>query len=162
MQFVRAPDENVFIAPFNLIEVFGLSLLLEWWMSKERYEKINDVVSHPHITGYGTCADSRYQVMGFIYSPLLLITAFMETRTARIVKFNRSRHESDDDTIEEWEQLQAEMDVEGSGWSKRVEESAPNVVTDGTLLEVQKLREEMKEMREMVKAMGQANGHGGS
>lgn len=95
--------------------------------------------------------------MGVIYSPLLLVTALLETRTARQVKFNRSRHESDDDTIEEWEQLQGELDVEGSGWGKRVEESSPNVVTDGTLLEVQKLREEMKELKEMIRGM-HANG----
>jgi hypothetical protein len=30
MQFVRAPDENVFIAPFNLIELFFLILPFEW------------------------------------------------------------------------------------------------------------------------------------
>jgi hypothetical protein len=37
MQFVRAPDENVFIAPFNLIEVFLLVIPLEWWMTKKVY-----------------------------------------------------------------------------------------------------------------------------
>jgi hypothetical protein len=40
MQFVRAPDENVFIAPFNLIEVFCLAIPLEWWMNKRLYERI--------------------------------------------------------------------------------------------------------------------------
>ena len=40
MQFVRAPDENVFIAPFNLIEIFCLALPLEWWMQKKLYERI--------------------------------------------------------------------------------------------------------------------------
>ncbi|KAK3113747.1 Calcium channel yvc1 [Teratosphaeriaceae sp. CCFEE 6253] len=139
MQFVRAPDENVFIAPFNLIEIVCLSLPFEWWMSKPQYERLNDTV------------------MGVIYSPLLLFTAFLETRTARRVRFNRNRHEADDDTIEEWEQLAAEMDVEGSGWGKRVEESKPNVSVDGTLSEVQKLREELKELKEMIKGL-HANG----
>ena len=32
MQYVRAPDENVFIAPFNLIEIFCLIIPFEWWM----------------------------------------------------------------------------------------------------------------------------------
>jgi hypothetical protein len=140
MQYVRAPDENVFIAPFNLIEIFGLSLPFEWWMSKARYEQLNDIV------------------MATIYAPLLLITSFIETRTARMVKWNRSRHESDDDTIEVWEQLQGELDVEGSGWSKRVAETAPNVVTDGTLLEVQKLRDEIKELKELIKSMNAGSG----
>ncbi|KAK1020227.1 Calcium channel yvc1 [Friedmanniomyces endolithicus] len=91
--------------------------------------------------------------MGVIYSPLLLLTAFLETRTARMVKFNRSRHESDDDTIEEWEQMGAELDVEGSGWGKRVEESKPNVVTDAALLECQKMRKEIEELKEMIRGL---------
>jgi len=45
MQFVRAPDENVFIAPFNLIEMFFLILPFEWWMDEKRYDKLNDMVS---------------------------------------------------------------------------------------------------------------------
>ncbi|RMZ71830.1 potassium ion channel yvc1 [Pyrenophora seminiperda CCB06] len=43
MQFVRAPDENVFIAPFNLIEMFLLILPFEWWMDEKRYDKLNDM-----------------------------------------------------------------------------------------------------------------------
>ncbi|KAK6420865.1 Calcium channel yvc1 [Elasticomyces elasticus] len=146
MQFVRAPDENVFIAPFNLIEIVFLSLPFEWWMSKAQYEKLND------------------SVMGVIYAPLLLVTAFLETRTARMVKFNRSRNESDDDTIEVWEQMGGDLDVEGSGWGKRVEESCPNVVEDKAVVEVRKLQEEMKELKEMVKlllAKGDVPANGG-
>ena len=101
MQFVRAPDENVFIAPFNLIEIVCLIIPFEWWMPRDKYEKLNDYV------------------MGVIYSPLLFVTALLETRTARIVKFNRSRQESDDDTIEEWEQLEPELDVGKSHLLKR-------------------------------------------
>ena len=89
LQFVRAPDENVFIAPFNLVELFGLVLPFEWWMSDKQYARLNDYV------------------MGVLYSPLLLITAYLETRTARTVRFNRKRNEADDDTIEEWEQMAA-------------------------------------------------------
>ena len=33
LQFVRAPDENVFIAPLNLIELLFLILPFEWWMN---------------------------------------------------------------------------------------------------------------------------------
>ena len=84
LQFVRAPDENVFIAPFNLVELFGLVLPFEWWMSDKQYARLNDYV------------------MGVLYSPLLLVTAYLETRTARTVRFNRKRNEADDDTIEEW------------------------------------------------------------
>ena len=139
MQFVRAPDENVFIAPFNLIEILFLLIPLEWWMSKKTYEKINDIV------------------MGIIYAPLLLVTAFLEQKTARKVKWNRSRQENADDTIEEWEQLQGELDVEGSGWGKRVEETKPNVAVDGTMLEVQKLRDEIEELKDMLRNLSSAH-----
>ena len=146
MQFVRAPDENVFIAPFNLIEIFCLSLPFEWWMEKSVYERINDII------------------MGVIYSPLLVVTAWMETRTARRVRWNRSRNESDDDTVEEWEQLGDELDFEASGWHKRVEESKPNVVVDAGMLELQALRKEMKELMGMVERLqsqlGQSQGVG--
>lgn len=135
MQFVRAPDENVYIAPFNLIEIFFLVLPFEWWMPDDHYERLNDMV------------------MGTIYSPLLLVTAFLEVQTAKRVKFNRSRNEVDEDTVEEWEQLEDEMNFESTGWAKRVEETKPNVIVDGTLLEVQEMRKEIKELVEMVERM---------
>lgn len=140
IQFVRAPDENVFIAPFNLIEIVCLVIPLEWWMPADKYDRLNDMV------------------MGVIYSPLLVVTAFLETKTAHEVKFNRSRNESDDDTIEEWEQLYDEMDFESTGWQKRVEETKPNVVVDGYMLEMKEMRKEMKELMEMV---GRLQGGGG-
>ena len=144
MQFVRAPDENVYIAPFNLVEIVCLILPFEWWMEKSTYEYLNDIV------------------MGVIYSPLLLVTAFAEVRTARKVRFNRSRNESDDDTVEEWEQLADEMDYEASGWGKRVEETKPDVVTDETLSTVRHLKKEIGELKEMIEALSAGKADGGS
>lgn len=141
MQFVRAPDENVFIAPFNLVEIVFLVIPFEWWMPKERYEHLNDIV------------------MGIVYSPLLLVTAFLEVRTAHKVRFNRNRNETDDDTIEEWEQLADQMDYESTGWQKRVEDTKPDVVVDGHMLELRALRKEMKELMELVERLqGQQGG----
>lgn len=131
-QTVRAPDEYVFIAPFNLIELFCLILPFEWWMSQSAYRKLNNYV------------------MGIIYSPLLLITAYLEVRTARQVRFNRKRGEQDDDVVEEWEQLEDLLDLEGEGWSKRVEESKPNVVNDATYLEVVELKKELGALKTLV------------
>ena len=135
MQFVRAPDENVFIAPLNLIEIFLLILPFEWWMDKDRYEKLNNYV------------------MGAVYSPLLLVTAFYEAREARQVKENRMRGEEDDDTIEEWEQLEGEVDFEGEGWNKKVEETKPNVEVDGDILAINHLQKEVEELKELVRGM---------
>lgn len=132
MQFVRAPDENVFIPPFNLIEVFFLALPLEWWMSKKRYERLNDIV------------------MGIIYSPLLLAAAYFETRTARDIRTNRSRGDEDDDTVEEWEQMAAEVDFEADGWNKHVDAAKPNVEEETAVLEVRKLQTEVEKLKEMI------------
>ncbi|KAI7116311.1 hypothetical protein KC352_g34082, partial [Hortaea werneckii] len=95
-----------------------------------------------------------------IYSPLLVVTAYTEQQTARQVKFNRSRHESDDDTIEEWEQMLDQTDFEGSGWHKRVEDSKPNVIQDDTAIKVEKLQQQVAELMEMLKARQQSNGGG--
>ena len=144
MQFVRAPDENVFIAPFNLVEVFCLVLPFEWWMPTQRYERLNNYV------------------MGALYSPLLLVTAWVETRQAESVKGNRRRGESDEDVVEEWEQLAGECDFEGDGWAKRVERSRPNVETDVVVLEVRELRERVEELKKLLeKKEGEDAGENG-
>lgn len=151
MQFVQAPDENVFIArklqtpclpfttsptnapqAFNLIEIFFLILPFEWWMPKDRYERLNNFI------------------MGVIYSPLLLITAHLETKQAYEVKHNRRRGEQDDDTVEEWEQMQGDIDLEAEGWTKKVERTKPNVETDAAVLEVREMKEKMGKLVELV------------
>lgn len=140
MQFVRAPDENVFIPPFNLIEVFLLTLPLEWWMHKKQYKRLNDVV------------------MSIIYSPLLFVAAYFEKRQAAEIRANRSRGEEDDDVVEEWEQMADGLDFEADGWKKTVEEAKPNVEDDAALLEVRKLREEVDKLKEMIAELGKVAG----
>lgn len=132
MQFVRAPDENVFIAPLNLIEIFCLIIPFEWWMPRDYYAKLNDVV------------------MGVVYSPLLLIAALFEVRSARHVRSNRKRGEADDDSVEEWEQMAGEVDFEGDGWKKTVERVKPNVEEDQATTEVRALKGEVAELKGML------------
>lgn len=133
MQFVRAPDENVFIAPLNLIEIFCLIIPFEWWLPKQYYEKLND------------------WVMAACYSPLLLIAAWFETRSAKVVKGNRRRGELDDDTIEEWEQMTVDMEAEG--WKKKVGEVKSNVEEDVAVLEVRELRGEVAELKKLLEKL---------
>lgn len=135
MQFVRAPDENVYIPPFNLIEVFLVALPLEWWMNKKLYERINDIV------------------MGTIYFPLLLVAAWFETRTAGEIRANRSRGDEDDDTIEEWEQMRDQVDFEHDGWKKKVEGVKPNVEVEPAVLEVRALKAEVDSLKDMIKEL---------
>jgi len=135
MQFTRAPDENVFIAPFNLIELFFLIIPFEWWMEKSRYERLNNYV------------------MGVVYSPLLIFTAFYEAQEAKTVRSNRMRGEEDDDTVEEWEQLDGEIDFEGEGWNKKVADSKPVVDVETDVLEIRELKNQISELRDMVRAL---------
>lgn len=138
MTFVRAPDENVFIPPFNLIEIFVLALGLEWWMSKKTYERINDVV------------------MGAIYFPLLVISAYFEMRTAQTIRANRARGDADDDTVEEWEQMSGQVDFEADGWNKTVDAAKSNLEEDAAVVEVKKLKEEVEQLKEMILSLHKA------
>lgn len=146
MTFVRAPDENVFIPPFNLIEIFLLALPLEWWMNKKLYERINDIV------------------MGAIYSPLLLISAYFEMRAAQNIRVNRARGEADDDIVEEWEQMSSHVDFGADGWDALVSSAKTNLEEDAAVVEATKLREEVEKLKEVVmslhKALGASGGEG--
>lgn len=102
--------------------------------------------------------------MGFLYSPLLLITAWLETKQAHSVKRNRRHGESDEDTTEEWEQIASEMDFEAEGWAKKVEGTKPNVETDAAVLEIrevlQKLERLTGEVEELRRGMEGGDGKG--
>jgi len=140
MQFVRAPDENVFIAPFNLIEMFCLILPFEWWMAAERYDRLNDYV------------------MAVIYSPVLVVTAVMEQREAWVVKENRRRGEDDEDTVMEWEEVLGDCDFEADGWDKKVQRSKPNVEVEAAVLEVRALRSEVAELKALLLQLVEGKG----
>lgn len=139
MQFVRAPDENVYIAPFNLVEIV-ISGLLEWWVPKSTYEFINDCV------------------MATLYSPLLFVAAIFERRSARKIRHNRSRGEEDDDQINEWEQFYEDLDMEGEGWTKTCEAVKPNVEDEPAVIEVRKLRAEMEELKAILSQLTNSKG----
>ncbi|KPM40323.1 Calcium channel YVC1 [Neonectria ditissima] len=137
MQFVRAPDENVYIAPFNIVEMF-VSGLCEWWMPKKTYEFINDCI------------------MATLYSPLLFVAAWLETRTAHSIRTNRSRGEEDDDQVHEWEEMAHEMDFESSGWAKTCEMAKPNVEDEPAVIEVRQLRAEVEDLKGMLAEISKA------
>ena len=100
--------------------------------------------------------------MGIIYSPMLVVTAWLETRTARQVIRNRERGDSDDDRIEEWESILVEgsLDLEAEGWTKKVESTRPNVETDAAVLEIRELKGMLGELRRVVDAMEKGGGNG--
>lgn len=162
MQFVRAPDENVFIArkplapcslpspkpannhssllALNLIEIFFLILPFEWWMPAARYERLNTAV------------------MATIYSPLLLITAWLESKEAHRIRENQRRGRLDEDTTEEWEQMPDGFDPECGGWKEKVEDTRPNIETDAAILEVRELKAQVKELTVLVRGGKETTG----
>ena len=110
-------------------------------MPTARYERLNNIV------------------MGIVYSPLLLLTAYIETKQAYRVKHNRRHGEQDEDTVEEWEQMPGDLDMEAEGWTKKVEQTRPNVETDAAVLEIRELKGQMSELRKLVEGMrGGVNG----
>jgi hypothetical protein len=118
-----------------LIELFLLIMPLEWWLPTKKYARLNDYI------------------MAVIYSPLLLVTAALETRAAHRVRSNARRGADDDDVIEEWEQLECDVDFEADGWAKKVEGTRPNVEMDTATKEVLELRREVKELKAMVEVL---------
>jgi hypothetical protein len=94
--------------------------------------------------------------MAVIYSPLLLITAFLETRAAHTVIHNRGRGEADDDIHQEWEVFEPEereSDFVRCAWRERVEGVRPNIEDDLAVVEVRALKEEVRALKEAVRGL---------
>ncbi len=104
-------------------------------MERSRYERLNTTV------------------MGILYSPLLLIIAWVESREAHTIKRNQQCGRSDDDTTEEWEQMQDDFDPEAGGWGKQVLDTKPNVETDAAVLEVRALKKEVAKLMEVLEGL---------
>jgi hypothetical protein len=111
-------------------------------MNSHRYERLNNYV------------------MGIIYSPLLLLTAWSETREAHRIRLNRRLGEDDDDHLEEWEEVLGEVDFESDGWAQKVTESTPNVEVEVAVLEVRELKEQVQELMKMVQSLKESEANG--
>src|SRR5271169_2491680 len=61
LNFIRAPDENTFCPPLNLIEIF-LLIPLEPFLKRSSYQRINEII------------------MKIVYSPVLVMIAFYESK----------------------------------------------------------------------------------
>ncbi|CAG8908490.1 unnamed protein product [Penicillium egyptiacum] len=138
MQFVRAPDENVFIPPFNLVEIVFLIAPFEWWLPREAYARLNELV------------------MGVIYSPLLIVAAWVETRQAHRIRWNRRHGEEDDDSAQEWEHVAKEVNFDlDDTWKEHVVESTPDIKVDSCTYELRELKEQVRMLTETVKLLTQ-------
>lgn len=101
--------------------------------------------------------------MGVIYSPLLLITALVESCNARQIRLNQRQGEDDNNHPEEWEYAATEvsMDLEADAWKIQVSEVKPNVEISACELEVQELKAQVKELSGLVRRLVEQSGSGG-
>jgi hypothetical protein len=128
LNFIRAPDENTFCPPLNLIEIF-LLIPLEPFLKKSTYQKINE------------------WVMKVVYSPALFCIAFYEsksqprllnrlTRRIQAPRLAAARLSGLDIIGEEamgWD-IEDEFDAETSGWAAKVHSTIPRIEEDEMVL----------------------------
>lgn len=99
--------------------------------------------------------------MSTIYSPLLLITATIESREAHRVLWNRRHGEADDDDVQEWEQAAEVVNFEvDDPWKELVAQTRPNLNTDPCTLEVTALREQVAALTQSVNLLLQEKNNG--
>lgn len=95
--------------------------------------------------------------MSIIYFPLLLITAYLETRDARWIRWNRRHGEADDTVRQEWEDLAHEVGFDGldqsDEWVVAVGKTKPNVDVTAAELGIRELKEQVRQLTETVKAL---------
>jgi hypothetical protein len=127
LNFIRAPDENTFCPPLNLIEVF-LLIPLEPFLKKSRYQRINEIV------------------MKIVYSPILVLIAVFESKysppfsvlltfryQARRILGNRMVGLQDGEEGMGWD-VDDSFDAEGSGWAEKVRSTIPRIEEDEMVL----------------------------
>ncbi len=78
LRYIRSPDVDLFIPPFNLFEFAAITVPLSWWVPRTIFKRIN------------------YYILLVLYSPFLFITSVIEVRNARRVQYNRFKGLADD------------------------------------------------------------------
>lgn len=99
LRYIRAPDTNLYVPPFNLIEIALLPL--SFILSKKNYRSMN------------------YYVMLIIYSPVLAYITMDELANAKRIQYNRFKGLPDDanEMNSEWDMTDGfDLDVANSTW----------------------------------------------
>ncbi|OBA24480.1 hypothetical protein METBIDRAFT_77267 [Metschnikowia bicuspidata var. bicuspidata NRRL YB-4993] len=99
LRYIRAPDSNLYVPPFNLIET--LFMPLSYIISASNYKILN------HYT------------MLILYSPMLMYITVDELSNAKRIQYNRFRGVADDanEINTEWDLTDGfDDDIDGSGW----------------------------------------------
>lgn len=99
LRYVRAPDTDLYVPPFNVLEVCIYPL--KYAMSRKSFRKFN------------------YYLMMVIYFPILIYIAYDEMSNARRVQYNRYKGVSDDanEVDTEWDLTDGfDESNSGTGW----------------------------------------------
>lgn len=91
--------------------------------------------------------------MATIYSPLLLLTAWLESKEAVQIRRNQKRGRLDEDRTEEWEQMADDFDPGCGGWKEKVETTRPDIDTDAAVVEVRELKGKVEELMVVVRGL---------
>jgi hypothetical protein len=118
-----------------------VSAPFEWWLSKKHYAKLNDII------------------MGVIYSPILVLTAWVETHQAEQIRWNRRHGEDDEEDQQEWELVAEDVDFElDDSWKQEVKQSTPDIKVDNCTLEIKQLQVQVEALTELVKQLSREKG----
>jgi len=93
-------------------------------------------------------------IMTFCYAPLLLLTAWLDTRNARHISRNRQNNQPDDDEHDEWEELDNESDLRASDWVGKVRGAVPNVEEDFAVQQIKIARDELRDLVDRLNKAG--------
>lgn len=94
--------------------------------------------------------------MGIIYSPLLVITAWVEARQAEAIKWNRRHGEEDENDTQEWEDVAEEVDFDlDDSWKEEVKQNTPDIKADPCTVEIRELKEQVAVLTELVKKLSE-------
>lgn len=99
LRYVRAPDADLYVPPFNLIEIVLMPLSL--FLTKKSFKTMN------------------YCVMFVIYSPMLAYITMDELSSARRIQYNRFKGLPDDanEMNSEWDMTDGfDVDATNSSW----------------------------------------------
>lgn len=125
---MRAPDDNVFVPPLNLIEIF-LLVPFEFILSKERYRRLNMIV------------------LAVLYAPYLAVIALYESH------IHNQRTQVADGDFEDDDLEDDDIGDNTRDWYELCQKGLPSTETDMDVLE--QLREKLKTVEELLKMQQQ-------
>ncbi|KAG0634682.1 hypothetical protein HOY80DRAFT_871941, partial [Tuber brumale] len=111
----------------NSIDIFFLVIPFDWWLERRKCQMLND------------------SVLAILYSPFMLLIAFLQSEKLAVFLANREGGKQDDDAVGEGERMR-EDDILGEGWFERVEKRVPHIEEDGTSLEAKDLTSNLDEV----------------